>query len=119
MVEQSDFDAEMAEHLAARAEMTQITNDYHNRILHGSPQSTIRSRFGTYTVYRDFHSIWRSDAKPWKESGVYWFCSRCWRPAKLAHNRPECHTCSDWGSCGRDCTLSAVSCTACETSMRA
>jgi hypothetical protein len=97
--------------------LEQITADYRNRILHGGPGSTIRTGFGSYTVYADFHSIWRSDAKPWKDWGVYWFCNRCWQPATFAHGKPECHTCSDWGSCGRDCTLSEVSCQACGTAM--
>lgn len=117
MVDQGDVDAELAEHQASLAELEQITADYHKRILHGEPGSIIRTSFGSYTIYRDFHSIWHSDAKPWKGLGVYWFCSRCWQPAKLAHDRPECHTCSDWGSCGRDCTLSAVSCPGCATTM--
>lgn len=117
MVDQDDVDRELAEHQASRAELEQITADYHNRILHGGPGSTIRTGFGSYTVHSDFHSIWRSDAKPWKDSGVYWFCSRCWQPAALAHDKPECHTCSDWGSCGRDCTLSEVSCQACGTTL--
>lgn len=117
MVDQEDIDAELAEHQASIGELKQITADYQNRTLHGEPGSTIRTGFGSYTVYSDFHSIWRSDAKPWKDSGVYWFCNRCWQPAALAHDKPECHTCSDWGSCGRDCTLSGVGCQACGTAM--
>jgi hypothetical protein len=117
MVNQEDLDAELAEHRAARGELEQITSDYRSRILHGKAGATLRTTFGSYTVYVGFHSIWRSDAKPWKESGVYWFCSRCWQPATLAHDKPECHTCSDWGGCGRDCTLSEVSCETCGTAM--
>lgn len=117
MVEQDDVDVELAEHRASRTELAQITTEYHSRILHGKPGVTIRTNFGSYSVYRDFHSIRRSDAKPWKDSGVYWFCSQCWQPATLTHAKPECHTCSDWGSCGRDCTLSKVSCRTCGTAM--
>ncbi len=117
MVSQEDVEAELAEHRASIAELEEITTDYNNRVLHGETGSTIRAGFGSYTVYRDFHSIWLAAAKPWKESGAHWFCSKCWQKATLAHERPECHTCSDWGSCGRDCTLSEVSCQSCGTAM--
>ena len=117
MVDQGDIDAEVAEHRAATAELEQITSDYRRKVLHGEAGSTMRATFGSYTVYADLHSSWRSDAKPWKESGANWFCSRCWQPGTLKHDKPECHTCSDWGSCGRDCTLSDVSFKACGTAM--
>ena len=117
MINEEDLQAEISEHRAAIAELDQITSDYLNGILHGSTGATLRTNFGSYSVFPGFHSIWRSDAKPWKETGVYWYCSICWKPATLAHNRPECHTCSDWGSCGRDCTLSEVSCEPCDTAM--
>jgi hypothetical protein len=117
MVDEEEVIAEIKEHQAARAELDQITRDYKDMILHGGPGTTLRTDFGSYTVYSDFHSIWRSDARPWKETGVYWFCNRCWKPATLVHDKEECHVCSDWGSCGRDCTLSEVSCHGCGTSM--
>jgi hypothetical protein len=119
MVNQEDLDAELAEHRASRAELEQVTADYHNRILHGRPGSAVRTSFGNYTTYDGFHSIWRSDAKPWKETDGYWLCSRCWQPATLTHGRPQCHRCSDWNGCGRDCTLSKVTCRTCGTSMAA
>lgn len=117
MVDRDDFNAELAEHRASRAELEQITADYHNQILHGKAGTTTRTNFGSYTVYSAFHSIWRSDAKPWKETGVSWRCSGCWQPATLTRSRPQCHSCSDWNGCGRDCTLSKVSCRTCGTAM--
>ena len=44
-----------------------------------------------------------------------WYCSGCDAPAVTEHNKPECHTCSDWNGCGQDCTLSKLSCRACGT----
>lgn len=90
--------------------------DVGRRILGGLSRASV-AKMNIMSVYSDFHSIWRSDAKPWKDSGAYWFCSRCWQGAALAHDKPECHTCSDWGSCGRDCTLSEESCQACSTAL--
>lgn len=47
-----------------------------------------------------------------KSSGT-WYCNTCNIPAETEHNNPECHTCSDWGPCGNDCTLSKVYCSRC------
>jgi len=118
MLEKQDLDAELEEHRLARVELQQVTDDYRNRILYGKPGSTMRTSFGSYTLHAHFHKVWRSDAKPWKETGIDWFCSRCWQPALLVHDNPECHTCSDWGSCERDCTLSEVSCKACNATLK-
>lgn len=57
MVDQADLDAELEEHRAARTELDRITKDYATRILHGEVGSTIRTTFGSYTIYADFHSI--------------------------------------------------------------
>jgi hypothetical protein len=46
-----------------------------------------------------------------------WFCRKCRKLAKVAHDKPECHTCADWSGCQRDCTASAVSCSDCGTSI--
>lgn len=117
MVDETDFEAAIAEHRAARAELEQITADFNNRILHGEPRATVSTLFGSYTRYVDFHSTCDSHHRPWKESGVAWYCSRCWQLATLAHDKEECHSCADWGGCGRDCTLSEVSCRTCGTAM--
>jgi rubrerythrin len=42
-----------------------------------------------------------------------WFCKTCGTPAETEHEKPECHRCSDWSGCGRDCTLSRVYCSKC------
>jgi hypothetical protein len=52
-----------------------------------------------------------------KRSFGTWFCNNCNIPAKEEHNNPECHVCSDWNGCGKDCTLSRVYCSNCGKSM--
>ena len=51
-----------------------------------------------------------------RRSDSTWYCNRCNRPAETEHNKPECHLCSDWHECNRDCTLSRVYCDRCKTS---
>jgi hypothetical protein len=52
-----------------------------------------------------------------KRSDGTWYCNTCNLPAETEHNNPECHTCSDWHSCGKDCTLSKVYCLKCGKSL--
>ncbi|MGD0862064.1 MAG: hypothetical protein ABSA21_04820 [Candidatus Limnocylindrales bacterium] len=42
-----------------------------------------------------------------------WICAVCNVEAITEHDRAECHRCSDWGGCGRDCTLSRIVCPKC------
>jgi|GEM_PF-961554 len=52
-----------------------------------------------------------------KDSSGRWYCNTCNNLAETEYNNPECHTCSDWGNCGRDCTLSRVYCPQCKKSL--
>ena len=53
---------------------------------------------------------------PWREGGplVLW---RVLAISETRHDKARVPVCSDWGSCGRDCALSEVSCRACGTMM--
>jgi hypothetical protein len=42
-----------------------------------------------------------------------WYCKNCDIPGETEHNKEECHLCSDWNGCGKDCTLSKVYCKKC------
>ncbi len=44
----------------------------------------------------------------------YYTCKKCRDVANKKYNNPECHLCSDWNGCGRDCTLSSVYCKKCK-----
>lgn len=48
-----------------------------------------------------------------QRTGGHYQCNMCGRPAREEHNRPECHSCSDWSGCGGGCTLSRVFCETC------
>lgn len=51
-----------------------------------------------------------------KKSDGTWYCNPCNQPAETEHNKEECHLCSDWNGCGKDCTLSRIFCKKCGTS---
>lgn len=97
-------------------ERRSATVDYERRVIHGADGETIETDWGSYTVSGDFHSTWNSYAAVTRGGGISWYCNTCFKPVQSEHNRPECHTCSDWGGCGRDCTLSRIFCTDCGTS---
>jgi hypothetical protein len=83
---------------------------------HLGSQGTIETTWGSYRVRGDFHAVSVEPNRPYR-GGAIWYCNSCMRPAQVEHGKPECHTCSDWGSCGRDCTASAVRCDACSRRM--
>jgi hypothetical protein len=119
MVNAGAFDAAIAELRASQTELEQITNDYDEHRLAVGPGQGARTTWGSYEVYEDFHAARNAYALTPDNGTGHWTCSRCWESATLEHNKPECHTCSDWGSCGRDCTLSRIVCIDCGTSMAA
>ncbi len=114
-VDPASFEAAMAECLAVQEELHRSSVAYDKHELLGRPGETVRTTWGNYHTRGPFHRRHNSRTPPWKGSGDTWVCSTCWAPAALEHEREECHTCSDWGSCGRDCTLSAAVCKDCGT----
>ena len=117
MVDRADFDAALTEHRAANAELAQITRDYELRRLVVGPGKQVHTTWGGYRVLKDFHVTQKSAIPPWDGYAESWVCNQCWKSAELEHNNEECHRCSDWGPCGRDCTLSTVRCADCGTSL--
>lgn len=115
VLEDSSLDEALGAHSAARAKVEQVTSDYANHVLHGERGHTERTTWGGYTINQGFHFVWNDyDAARMRSDGS-WYCSSCWEPASTEHEKHECHTCSDWGGCWRDCTLSAVKCDRCGT----
>lgn len=109
------FEAALAEHRAARDELQYITDEYELHHLLTDPGGQLRTTFGGYRVGKEFHVYWNSSVRPWDGYTEWWVCNGCWKSAHLEHNKEECHTCEDWGGCGRDCTLSAIFCPDCGT----
>lgn len=112
VVRQADLTHGIAAHHRAREAEAQAAADYKERILHGSDGSVTRTSWGYYQRRDPFHFVHYDSVPPWDSDGT-WRCSACWSVASTEHDRPECHTCEDWGGCGRDCTLSAVRCDPC------
>jgi hypothetical protein len=115
VVDEADVDRAIAAHRKHRAEVKQATKDLPAGLLHGHDGDTVEIDWGSYRRRDPFHLLLRTDEPPWKGSGETWYCSACMRPASTEHDNPECHRCSDWGSCGRDCRLSRVFCPTCGT----
>jgi len=89
--------------------------DYQKRIFHPGRIWISDYRYyensGDFRLEVDIYQASRKDC-----DGV-WYCNTCNLPAETEHNNPECHTCADWGSCGRDCTLSKVYCSHCKKTL--
>jgi len=115
-VSEDDLARCLVTHRRRIAERKAATIDYGNHVLRGGRGVTVETDWGRYTVRGDFHEAIADYIHPLK-GNTEWRCNRCWRPASTEHEREECHTCSDWGGCGRDCTLSRVFCADCGTSL--
>jgi hypothetical protein len=102
--------------IAARKE---ATIDYSNHVLRGRGGDSIETDWGWYEIRGAFHlASYRSRRPPPFGGGdECWFCNSCWQTAETEHDREECHRYENWGSCGRDCTLSRVFCAKCGTSL--
>lgn len=116
VVDLDDFDHAVRSFINKKAEKEKHTHlmmdDHQKGIFHKGRISISDSRYydnkGDFRLEVDTYSMAR------KDSDGTWYCNTCNIPAETEHNNPECHTCSDWGSCGRDCTLSKVYCSRCE-----
>lgn len=107
-----DLEQGLAAERRWRAERARLTSDYEKRILHGSDGAQIWTDWGYYQRRGAFHFVHYDRVPRWDSSGD-WVCSSCWNVARTEHENPECHLCSDWNGCGRDCTLSAIRCDSC------
>lgn len=76
-------------------------------------EGTYRFRGGGYTNEGPFRLVWNDLQRARKRSNGMWYCRDCGQPAETLHEKRECHTCRDWGGCGRDCSLSAIICDDC------
>lgn len=116
VVDEEDVGRSLDAHRQRIAERKSATLDYESHVLRGSTGATTETTWGYYTIRGEFHLVTANYIHPLK-GNTSWKCNTCWRPASTEHNREECHTCSDWGGCRRDCTLSRVYCDHCGTSL--
>jgi hypothetical protein len=117
MLDSSDVERALAAHQERIEERKRLTEDYAAHVLHGGDGTRVETDWGGYRVRRDFHFAWSDYARVTQRSSGSWYCNTCFAPAREEHSRDECHTCQDWGGCGRDCTLSRIYCTECGTSL--
>jgi hypothetical protein len=111
-----DLEAAITARREERARIAGVTADYERRVLHDGGGTQLLN-WGGYRISGSFHLVWNDQAVARRDSDGSWYCNTCWKSASLEYNGQECHTCSDWGGCGGDCTLSAVCCLTCGTSL--
>lgn len=112
-VDAEDFSRAISLHRVERRKMSQVSRDLDRGIVHGKHGDTVVTEDGGYEIHGNFRLVWSEAERSRKESLGEWFCNRCNVPAHTKHEKEECHRCSDWGGCGRDCTLSEMSCPKC------
>jgi hypothetical protein len=109
---EADVTAAVQQYADGQAELRRVTDDFRRNIVYEGHHRIVG---GSYNAGEDFYHVFNDLAAYRHQSYGANFCRRCHEPAKTEHNKPECHTCSDWGGCGGDCTLSAIYCARCET----
>jgi hypothetical protein len=117
MVDKVAFESALLVNRTAKAETADITTAYDEHRLLVAPGHSLGTTWGGYSVRQDFHQTWSNRPISYGGGSVTWYCNTCWNVAEQERNKPECHRCSDWSPCNDDCTLSAISCEACGTSL--
>jgi rubrerythrin len=114
-VDDNEFNKAIAKHRHSLSVIKENTKAFENGTLKGKTGETIKIESGSVSFSKDFMFESSDYHRLRGKSNGTWYCIRCNEPAKTEHNNPECHTCSDWGSCGDDCTLSRIYCLKCGT----
>jgi len=117
LVRSEDLAGALEAHREYVVSVRRATEDLRRGILHGRDGDSVETEDGGYLRRGAFHFVWSDYEIGRRRSDGTWLCSTCQAPAETEHDRPECHRCSDWGSCGRDCTLSRVYCSNCGVSL--
>ena len=116
-VDGKKFAEAIKRHREAIKRLKQVTADYAKGIIHGKDGDVVYTEWGGYEIHKDFRFVWSDYERVRKKSYGTWYCNKCNIPAETDHNKKECHLCSDWNGCGRDCTLSKVYCPKCGKSI--
>ncbi|MFH1064072.1 MAG: hypothetical protein V1729_03260 [Candidatus Woesearchaeota archaeon] len=114
-VDEKELNAAILKHREHVALIKKNTSDYDKGIIHGKDGESIETNWGRYRHKGGFRLVSSDYAQLKNGSTGTWYCNKCNKPASTEHNKEECHLCSDWNSCGGDCTLSKVYCEKCET----
>jgi len=111
------FEKAWEEYKLYQEKLEKVTKDFENKILHGDTGDLVKITWGYYRIYKDFYFVSSTLDVVRKKSYGTWYCRHCHKIANTEHEHEECHTCSDWGDCGQDCTLSRVYCESCGVEM--
>lgn len=116
-VDNVKFSEAIQRHRDGIEHLRRVTEDYAQGRIHGNDGDTIRTGWGGYQIRGGFRFVWSDYERNRRLTYGTWYCNTCNTLAETEHNKPECHLCSDWNRCGRDCTLSKVYCTQCGVSI--
>lgn len=111
------FDELIKKHRKIIKRLKQVTTDYSKGIIHGKNGDVVNTESGGYKIDGEFRFVWSDYELARMRSSGTWYCNKCNILAETEHNGEECHLCSDWHGCRRDCTLSKVYCTKCGSSI--
>jgi hypothetical protein len=96
-------------HRARRQLVRENSEAYERGVILGKEGEYVETLWGGYRRRGAFyvsHSRYPGEGESWR-------CATCKGAAAMKREREECHRCRDWGSCGRDCRLSKVTCRRC------
>lgn len=116
-VDKKEFTEAIKRHREVIEDLKQVTNDYAKGIIHGKDGDIISTEWGGYKIQSGFRLEWFDYEQARKKSHGTWYCNKCNISVKTEHNKAECHLCSDWNGCGKDCTLSKIYCPQCENKL--
>jgi len=116
-VNDKKFAEAIKQHHKAIKNLKQVTADYDKGIIHGKNGDIIHTEWGGYEIHGGFRFEWSDYKRDRMKSNGTWYHNRCNTPAETEHKKEECHLCSDWNGCGRDCTLSKIYCSKCGESL--
>lgn len=108
-VNDADFQQAIISHRVELERIKKNTEDYRKGMIKAQDGETVDTEWGNYSVHGDFLLEYRPTYDGNRNSDI-WRCKHCRKLASKENNNPECHRCSDWNGCGKDCTLSKVYC---------
>ena len=114
-VDSADVKMAIDAHRDKEKKISETTKDFRKGIIRGEDGGSILIEGGHYEIHGSFRFVVSDIERARHKSDGTWYCNKCKRPATTKHEKQECHLCSDWNGCGRDCTLSEIICKNCGT----
>ena len=112
-VDSADVKKAIGAHRNRNKKISETTKDLYKGIIRGKDGDSVLIEGGHYDIHGSFRLVVSDIERARHKSDGSWYCNKCNRPAITKHEKEECHLCSDWNGCGRDCTLSEIICENC------